>query len=45
LLVSYLLALPASAISIKQRIASEREGLSFCWQAQFSIADQMPAEA
>ncbi len=34
-----LLALQASANSIRRRIASEREGLSFCCLAQLSISD------
>jgi len=37
--VRCLLALAASANSIKRRIASERDGLSFCCLAQLSIAD------
>jgi hypothetical protein len=34
--VSYLLALAASAISIRRRIASGRPGLSGCFEAQAS---------
>jgi hypothetical protein len=33
--------LAVRAISIRRRIASEREGLSFCCLAQFSIADRV----
>jgi hypothetical protein len=37
-----LFVLLANAISIRRRIASEREGLSFCCLAQFSIANRVP---
>ena len=38
-LLACLFVLLANAISIRRRIASEREGLSFCCLAQFSIAN------
>jgi hypothetical protein len=37
--------LPASAISIRRRMASERDGLSFCRLAQFSIANLVVGES
>jgi hypothetical protein len=39
------LTLIFSAISISRRIASEREGLSFCCLAQLSISDLSAAES
>src|SRR5215471_6099408 len=33
--------LPTRAISIRRRIASERDGLSFCCLAQFSMANRV----
>ena len=36
---TYLLVLVVNAISIRRRIASDREGLSFCCLAQLSIAN------
>jgi hypothetical protein len=38
-LLGCLFVLLANAMSIRRRIASEREGLSFCCLAQFSIAN------
>ena len=37
----YFLALVANALSIRRRIASDREGLSFCCLAQFSMANRV----
>jgi hypothetical protein len=38
---AYFLGFAASASSISRRIASEREGLSFCCLAQFSMANRV----